>query len=185
MTMEISPDVYSQDDHHHEIAPPEITFQSSSDVNHPLKTESLTNLLKDASREHQEDRYNGAETEELSSEVELNTGEESRTTVLSQGGTRLDNEPVRIENGDGGGRESGSMLPEDNGRERLKRHRIEVAGSVWIPEIWGQEKLLKDWIDCSTFDASLVPGGILSARAALVEEGRRANSGRLRIENRC
>ncbi|KAJ1379816.1 protein BIC1-like [Sesbania bispinosa] len=42
---------------------------------------------------------------------------------------------------------------EDSGRERLKRHRIEVAGRVWIPEIWGQEELLKDWIDSRTFDA--------------------------------
>ncbi|GMN39478.1 hypothetical protein TIFTF001_008714 [Ficus carica] len=74
---------------------------------------------------------------------------------------------------------------EDNGRERLKRHRIEMAGRVWIPDIWGQEDLLKDWIDCSTFDACLVPKGIMSARAALAEEGRRATSGGLRIENRC
>ena len=77
------------------------------------------------------------------------------------------------------------LLKHDNGRERLKRHRIEVAGKVWIPEIWGQEELLKDWIDCSAFDSSLVPSGIMSARAALVEEGRRANSGGFRIENRC
>ncbi|KAL4376242.1 hypothetical protein GQ457_02G023810 [Hibiscus cannabinus] len=59
--------------------------------------------------------------------------------------------------------------------------REEDNGRVWIPEIWGQEELLKDWIDCSAFDQSLVPPGIMSARAALVEEGRRANS----IENRC
>ncbi|XVE75980.1 hypothetical protein DITRI_Ditri12bG0135700 [Diplodiscus trichospermus] len=77
------------------------------------------------------------------------------------------------------------VLEEDNGRERLSKHRVEVAGRVWIPEIWGQEELLKDWIDCSAFDASLVPSGIMSARAALVEEGRRANSGGFRIENRC
>ncbi|XVE96434.1 hypothetical protein REPUB_Repub02eG0221500 [Reevesia pubescens] len=77
------------------------------------------------------------------------------------------------------------LMEEDNGRERLKKHRIEVAGRVWIPEIWGQEELLKDWVDCSAFDASLVPSGIMSARAALVEEGRRANSGGFRIENRC
>jgi hypothetical protein len=44
-----------------------------------------------------------------------------------------------------------AMLPaEDAGvRERLKRHSVEVAGRVWIPDIWGQEELLKDWIDCS------------------------------------
>ncbi|XP_042511113.1 protein BIC1 [Macadamia integrifolia] len=78
----------------------------------------------------------------------------------------------------------------DSGRERLKRHRNEVAGHVWIPEIWGKEELLKDWMDCSAFNASLVPSGIMSARAALIEEGRRPNSvsggHRLRIDNsRC
>lgn len=81
--------------------------------------------------------------------------------------------------------EKEEKLAEDDGRERLKRHRVEVAGRVWIPEIWGQEKMLKDWIDCSAFDSSLVPTGIMSARAALVQEGGRANSGGLRIENRC
>ncbi|KAL5740066.1 hypothetical protein ACOSP7_028949 [Xanthoceras sorbifolium] len=74
---------------------------------------------------------------------------------------------------------------DSDGRERLKRHRSEVAGRVWIPDIWGQEKMLKDWIDCSAFDASLASSNILSARAALAQEGRRARSGGLRIENRC
>ncbi|KAM1184395.1 hypothetical protein ACFX2I_013785 [Malus domestica] len=74
---------------------------------------------------------------------------------------------------------------EESGRERLKKHRMEVAGQVWIPDIWGQEELLQDWVDCSAFDASLFPGGIMTARSALVEEGRRENSGRLRIEYRC
>ncbi|EEF33654.1 conserved hypothetical protein [Ricinus communis] len=80
---------------------------------------------------------------------------------------------------------SKALLHDDCGRERLKRHRVEVAGRVWIPDIWGQEELLKDWIDCSAFDAPLLPNRIMSARTALVEEGRRATSGRLRIENRC
>ncbi|XP_014512843.1 protein BIC1 [Vigna radiata var. radiata] len=74
---------------------------------------------------------------------------------------------------------------EASGRERLKRHRVEVSGRVWIPEIWGQEDLLKDWIDCTAFDAPLVPSRIVMARTALVEEGRRATSGVIRIENRC
>ena len=78
-----------------------------------------------------------------------------------------------------------SASADDNGRERLKRHRTEMAGRVWIPDIWGQEDLLKDWIDCSAFDAGLMPSGIISARNALIEEGRRASSGGLRIENRC
>ncbi|KAE8726668.1 hypothetical protein F3Y22_tig00006570pilonHSYRG00161 [Hibiscus syriacus] len=68
----------------------------------------------------------------------------------------------------------GAAEEEDNGRERLKRHRIETAKSrVWIPDIWGQEELLKDWIDCPAFDDCLVPSGITSARAALVEQGPR------------
>nr|AFK44733.1 unknown [Lotus japonicus] len=77
------------------------------------------------------------------------------------------------------------LLAEDSGREKLKRHRVEVAGRVWIPDMWGQEDLLKDWIDCSAFDAPLVPSKITMAREALVGEGRRANAAGLRIENRC
>ncbi|KAI4364064.1 hypothetical protein MLD38_020203 [Melastoma candidum] len=72
-----------------------------------------------------------------------------------------------------------------NGRERLKRHRSEVAGRVWIPEIWGQEELLKDWVDCTVFDSSLVTSKIMSAKAALVEEGRRAPSPVIHVENGC
>ncbi|KAJ4895694.1 Uncharacterized protein Rs2_22488 [Raphanus sativus] len=71
------------------------------------------------------------------------------------------------------------------GREKLKKHRREVAGNVWIPDIWGQEDLLKDWIDCSTFDTCLVPAGISSARAALVEGARRAASASRGLHNRC
>ncbi|BAT85864.1 hypothetical protein VIGAN_04345900 [Vigna angularis var. angularis] len=74
-------------------------------------------------------------------------------------------------------------LEEDSGRERLKRHRVEVAGRVWIPDMWGQEELLKDWIDCTAFDAPLVPSRISTAREALVEECTRANAAGLRIEN--
>lgn len=73
---------------------------------------------------------------------------------------------------------------EEGGRERLKRHRVEMAGRVWIPDMWGQEDLLKDWIDCAAFDASLVSSPILMARDSLAQQGRRAaNSTRLRIQN--
>ncbi|CAL0309961.1 unnamed protein product [Lupinus luteus] len=83
-------------------------------------------------------------------------------------------------------KEESVVVAEDSGRERLKRHRVEVAGSVWIPERWGQEELLKDWIDCTTaFDAPLVPTRITIAREALVEEGRKVNASGLSIENRC
>ncbi|KAK7244905.1 hypothetical protein RIF29_39734 [Crotalaria pallida] len=82
--------------------------------------------------------------------------------------------------------EDESVEAEDSGREKLKRHRVEVAGSVWIPDMWGQEELLKDWIDCTTaFDATLVPSRITSAREALVQEGRKVNAAGLSIENRC
>ncbi|KAI3411518.1 uncharacterized protein J3R85_017889 [Psidium guajava] len=74
---------------------------------------------------------------------------------------------------------------EERGRERLKRHQAEVAGRVGIPEIWGQEEMLKDWVDCSVFEASLVPAKIISAKAALAKEGRKANSGALGIDNCC
>lgn len=71
-------------------------------------------------------------------------------------------------------------------RERLKRHRTQVAGQVWIPDMWGQEDLLKDWIDCTAFDSCLVNHqDITSARASLVADGRRASSGRLRVQNSC
>ncbi|KAJ4846749.1 hypothetical protein Tsubulata_010234 [Turnera subulata] len=61
--------------------------------------------------------------------------------------------------------------------ERMKRHREEVAGRVVIPETWGQEKLLGDWMDYSSFDKLLAPSGIASAREALVAEGRRSRTG--------
>ncbi|WOK97324.1 hypothetical protein Cni_G06032 [Canna indica] len=75
---------------------------------------------------------------------------------------------------------------DESGRERLRRHRMEMAGQVWIPEMWGQESMLKDWIDSSVFDRFLVPKGLLSAREAMVVEGcRRRNSGYRRIKNPC
>lgn len=61
----------------------------------------------------------------------------------------------------------------DASRERLKRHRREVAGRVWIPESWGKEPFLKDWTDCTALDRALFPAGLLLAREALVDECRR------------
>ncbi|XP_073007503.1 protein BIC1-like [Typha latifolia] len=93
-------------------------------------------------------------------------------------------EPVSVAKDwpNGGDRERGE---EHCGREMLRKHRMEMAGRVWVPETWGQESLLKEWIDSSVFDKSLVPKGLLSARAALVDECRRRNSKPLRIENKC
>lgn len=79
--------------------------------------------------------------------------------------------------------EGGGTAEEEGGRERLKRHRVEVAGRVWIPDMWGQEDLLKEWIDCAAFDASLVRTSILMARDALAQQGRRAPPNSMRIQN--
>ncbi|PON41393.1 hypothetical protein PanWU01x14_289870 [Parasponia andersonii] len=83
----------------------------------------------------------------------------------------------------------------NSGHERLKRHREEVAGHVLVPDKWGKEELMKDWIDYASFDKLLVPNGIRTAREALVVEaaGRRrpqapttsSTSPPLRIESRC
>ncbi|KAK4774879.1 hypothetical protein SAY86_009814 [Trapa natans] len=72
------------------------------------------------------------------------------------------------------------------GRERLKRHREEVAGRVMIPDSWGQEIFLKDWIEYSTFDALWEPKRLSLAREALMAEGLQAASQRLRVgSSRC
>ncbi|KAK4857374.1 hypothetical protein QYF36_027319 [Acer negundo] len=83
-----------------------------------------------------------------------------------------------------------TVSDQPGGRERLKRHREEVAGHVLIPDKWGQEEMLKDWIDCSSFEALLAPNKIASARKALVAtadhgRNRAASSHQLRIESRC
>ncbi|XP_022983147.1 protein BIC1-like [Cucurbita maxima] len=114
--------------------------------------------------------------------------QELRCLVSSFGGGKRSESDVKEDDGvpvEVPAAEAASEEEEEGGRERLKRHRREVAGRVWIPEIWGQEELLKDWIDCFAFDACLFPTGIGSARAALIEEGRRANNGGFRPENRC
>ncbi|KAL1566151.1 protein BIC1-like [Salvia divinorum] len=75
--------------------------------------------------------------------------------------------------------------PAESGRERLKRHRGEVAGRVRVPETWGKEDFLKDWVDSAVFDAAVRSGGITKARAALMEEGRRsAAAGGFRIQQK-
>lgn len=85
---------------------------------------------------------------------------------------------------------------QESTRERLKRHRREMAGRVWVPEMWGQEKLLKDWVDCAVFDRPLVPTGLHKARRALIAEcyARRpdrtspassTSSSQLRVHNGC
>lgn len=114
------------------------------------------------------------DVEETTSEEERPKCEQEEQHKLPEAAAETEVEAEEEENND-----------EDSVRERLKRHRIEMAGRVWIPEIWGHEKLLKDWSDCSAFDQSLVPNGLVSARTALVEDCRRTTSGAGIVENRC
>ncbi|KAK8641354.1 hypothetical protein V6N13_010765 [Hibiscus sabdariffa] len=73
----------------------------------------------------------------------------------------------------------------DSGRERIKRHREEVAGRVSIPDKWGKEELLRDWMDYSSFDSLLAPTGLTSARKALMAEGRSSSQRLMRIGSLC
>nr|XP_010313363.1 protein BIC1-like [Solanum lycopersicum] len=64
-----------------------------------------------------------------------------------------------------------------SGREKLKRHWREVGGRVFVPDRWGHEGSLREWMDCSSFDNILAPKGLKSAREALMSQGKRARSG--------
>ncbi|BAT92080.1 protein BIC1-like [Vigna umbellata] len=72
---------------------------------------------------------------------------------------------------------------EETGREKLKRLREEVMmmEKVNIPEDWGQEQKLNDWVDYTMFNAFLAPHSlIVSARDALIANACKAKSPRLR-----
>lgn len=71
-------------------------------------------------------------------------------------------------------------VEEITGRERLKRLREEVTmEKVNIPENWGQEPKLKDWMDYTMFDAFFPHTLIVTARDALIANAREAKSPRL------
>ncbi|XP_022731696.1 uncharacterized protein LOC111286143 [Durio zibethinus] len=92
---------------------------------------------------------------------------------------------VLVPRGHGSDGNEVEALQKESGRERLKRHREEVAGRVTIPDKWGKEELLKDWIDYSSFDSLLAPNGLASARKALMAERRRTSTQPLRIGSIC
>lgn len=75
----------------------------------------------------------------------------------------------------------------ESGRERLKRHREEVAREVVrVPDKWGKEQLMKDWIDFANSDALWAPHAIiLAARDALIADATKSRSQRLRIHTTC
>ncbi|CAK7329114.1 unnamed protein product [Dovyalis caffra] len=116
--------------------------------------------------------------------VSLGSTSQNITTSSSDQATSSSVSPKEVVHRHGNAKEAEDhqvLVHRDCGRERLKRHREEVAGRVMVPDTWDQENLLKDWTDCSTFDELLAPKGVSSARAALVAEGRRESSSRLRI----
>ncbi|XP_062219211.1 protein BIC1-like [Phragmites australis] len=143
--------------------------------------------------------------EELQSETVRDAASEERTTVPAAGTSESDPtrpEPAKAERKKDRAAEdaeSGVELArrppvvEESARERLKRHRTEMAGRVRIPDMWGQERLLKDWVDCAVFDHPLAATtGLLTARDALIAECAAArrpahgSTGRpLRVQNGC
>lgn len=91
----------------------------------------------------------------------------------------MHNENVKVD-----GEGEGKARVEEAGRERLRRHREQVAGQVLIPDKWGQEQLLKDWTDYTAFDPLLAPHRmIVAARDALIADARKARSQRLRLQS--
>ncbi|KAL2331925.1 hypothetical protein Fmac_019506 [Flemingia macrophylla] len=91
--------------------------------------------------------------------------------------------PNIAEENDDKGKEKDACV-EETGRERLKRLREEVTlEKVNIPEKWGQEQMLNDWMDITMFDAFFAPPHslIVTARDALIANARKAKSPRLRI----
>lgn len=131
------------------------------DADHQIQPEKL--------QEHEESSLK--EIYDKDSEVDKNSSSNETTnssTAASEQEAALVATPTDITTVVGG--DSVVTTEEESGRERLKKHRLEMAGRVWIPDTWGQEDLLKDWIDCTTFDSSLVNNTIVSARAALMQQ---------------
>ena len=54
------------------------------------------------------------------------------------------------------------------GRQRLQRHWMETGGNVCIPEIWGREQHLEEWVSYGIVEDALRPAGLMAARAALI-----------------
>ncbi|MCO5570543.1 hypothetical protein L7F22_024266 [Adiantum nelumboides] len=56
------------------------------------------------------------------------------------------------------------------GRQRLQLHRLQVSGKVSIPDKWGCEQQLQEWVSYGIVEDALRPAGLMSARTALVSE---------------
>ncbi|KAL1313892.1 protein BIC1 isoform X2 [Arachis ipaensis] len=157
--------------------PPFMAHQSEADQIIP--SQPLEPKDHHANMEQQQEKEEEEEEEHNSIDAREKYKDSSKVTSQDPCASKITEKEIGV----------AALEGEDSGREKLKRHRIEVAKRVWIPEIWEQEELLMDWIDCTAFDASLVPSTITTARAALVEQDRRrttkatAASAGLRIEN--
>ncbi|MCO5585678.1 hypothetical protein L7F22_054752 [Adiantum nelumboides] len=56
------------------------------------------------------------------------------------------------------------------GRQRLQLHCLQVSGKVTIPDKWGCEQQLQEWVSYGIVEDALRPAGLMSARTALVSE---------------
>ncbi|CAN6270294.1 unnamed protein product [Urochloa humidicola] len=133
-----------------------------------------------------------ASSEQAAAEVSASASASEESPEQQKAAPPVATEEVEVEQ-----RSEADDQAAESTRERLKRHRREMAGRVWVPEMWGQEKLLKDWVDCAVFDRPMVPAGLLTARRALIAEcctrrpDRRtspassAGSSPLRVPNGC
>ncbi|KAH7404699.1 hypothetical protein KP509_15G039100 [Ceratopteris richardii] len=59
------------------------------------------------------------------------------------------------------------------GRQRLQEYRMQMSGKVVIPDSWGREEQLQDWVTYGIVEDALRPAGLMAARAALVNECQR------------
>lgn len=59
------------------------------------------------------------------------------------------------------------------GLPRLQVYRSAMAGKVIIPDTWGWEQYLQDWVSYGEVEDALRPAGLISARNALVSESQR------------
>ncbi|MCO5549980.1 hypothetical protein L7F22_003457 [Adiantum nelumboides] len=59
------------------------------------------------------------------------------------------------------------------GRARLQHHWIQVGGKVMIPDTWGLERHLQEWVNFGLVEDAFRPSGLMSARSALVADCQR------------
>ncbi|KAL5216706.1 hypothetical protein ABZP36_008107 [Zizania latifolia] len=190
------------------------TTEEEETINRPVAAETTSSNHHAAVHPEQSAERSTSESEEEEKKVldpvplaaETTVSDHQQSVVpekAAEGSSASSEEEVPVLVPDPAGKEKEHEQEQDSAvddgqestRERLKRHRREMAGRVWVPDMWGQEKLLKDWVDCAVFDRPLVPPDLLTARRALVAEccARRpdrtappaAGSSPLRVQNGC